>query len=61
MKFEAIAHLVSGSAHVYWIFDLEGEVHSIWVFWSSNFQEYKGNVFFESRAGKAIIFIGIKK
>ena len=61
MKSESIAHLVSGSAHVYWIFDLEGEVHSIWVLWSSNFQECKGNVFFESRPGQAIIFYRDKK
>ena len=26
--------------------DLEGEVHSIWVIWTSNLQECKGNFIF---------------
>ena len=26
--------------------DLEGEVHSIWVIWTNNFQECKGNLIF---------------
>ena len=25
-----IANLLLGSTHIYWILDLEGEVHSIW-------------------------------
>ena len=30
MKSQTIAYLLIGSAHIYWILDLEGEVHSIW-------------------------------
>ena len=29
MKSQSIAYLLSGSAHIYWILDLGGEVHSI--------------------------------
>jgi hypothetical protein len=25
-----MAYLLGGSAHIYWIWDLEGEVHLIW-------------------------------
>ena len=39
MKPQSIAHLLNGSEHVYWILDLEGEVHSIWDLWVSGFQE----------------------
>ena len=31
MKSQSMAWLLSGSAHVYWIWDLESEVHSIWA------------------------------
>ena len=37
--------------HVYWILDLEGEVHSIWDLWVSGLQECKSNDFFQNRAG----------
>ena len=30
MKSRPIAYLLNGSEHIYWILDLEGEVHSIW-------------------------------
>ena len=30
MKSQSIAYLLNESEHVYWILDLEGEVHSIW-------------------------------
>jgi hypothetical protein len=30
MKSQSIAYPPIGSAHIYWILDLEGEVHSIW-------------------------------
>ena len=33
--------------YIYWIVDLEGEVHSIWDLWISGFQECMGNGFFE--------------
>ena len=35
MKSLSIAYLLSGSAHICWILDLDGEVHSIWVCWTS--------------------------
>ena len=47
MKSQSIAHLLNGSEHVYWILDLEGEVHSIWDLWISGLQECKGNGFFK--------------
>ena len=30
MKFQSLACLLNGSEHIYWILDLECEVHSIW-------------------------------
>ena len=30
MKSQSIAYLLIRSAHIYWILDLKGEVHSIW-------------------------------
>ena len=30
MKSQSITYLLLGSARIYWILDLEGEVHSIW-------------------------------
>jgi hypothetical protein len=30
MKSQPMAYLLGGSALIYWIWDLEGEVHSIW-------------------------------
>ena len=30
MKSKSIAYLLNGSEHIYWIWDLEDEVHSIW-------------------------------
>ena len=47
MKPQSIAYLLNGSEHIYWILDLEGEVHSIWDLWISGLQECKGNGFFE--------------
>ena len=41
-KSQSIAHLVNGSEHIYWILDLEDEVHSIWVIWISNLQSWRG-------------------
>ena len=35
-KSQPIVHLLNGSEHIYWILDLEDEVHSIWVIWTSN-------------------------
>ena len=36
MKSQSIASLLVRSAHIYWILDLEGEVHSIWDLWTSD-------------------------
>jgi hypothetical protein len=43
MKFQLVAYLLKGSEHVYWILDLEDEVHSIWDLWMSGFQECKAD------------------
>ena len=47
MKSQSIAYLLNGSEHIYWIWDLEGEVHSIWDLWITGLQECKDNGFFE--------------
>jgi hypothetical protein len=41
-KSQSIAQLLDGSEHIYWILDLENEVHSIWVIWTSSLQECQG-------------------
>ena len=51
-EIQSIAYLLNGSEHIYWIWDLENEVHSIWDLWISDLQECKDNNFFEvGRAG----------
>jgi hypothetical protein len=47
MKSQSIAYLLNGSEHIYiyiyigfWTY--KSEVHSIWVIWTSNLQECKG-------------------
>ena len=42
-KSQSIAYLLNGSEHIYWILDLENEVHSIWLIWTSDVQECKGH------------------
>ena len=42
--------------YIYWTLDMEGEVHSTWDLWTRSHQECKGNVFFWSRAGRAMNF-----
>jgi hypothetical protein len=39
MKSQSIAYLLFESEHMYWIWDLESEVHSIWDLWISGLQE----------------------
>ena len=46
MKSQSISDLPIGSAHIYWILDLEGEMHSSWDLWSSGLQECKGHILF---------------
>ena len=31
MKSKSIAYLLNGSEHIYWIWDLEDEVHPLWI------------------------------
>ena len=47
IKSQAIAYFLIRSAHIYWISNLEGEVHPTWNLQSSNLQLCKGNVFLE--------------
>jgi hypothetical protein len=47
MESQSIAYLLLGREHIYWIWDLEGEVHSIWDLWKNGLQECKGNGIFE--------------
>ena len=56
VKSLSIAYLLNGSEQVYWILDLEDEVHSIWVIWTNDLQKCQGNLFFWSRAEWAIVF-----
>ena len=44
MSSQSIAYLLGANEHIYWILDLEGEVHSIWVLWTNNLHEYKGSL-----------------
>ena len=46
MKSQSIAYLLNGSEHIYWILDLEYEMHSIWIIRTSGLQECKGNFIF---------------
>ena len=39
---QSTAYLLNGSEHIYWILDLENEMHSIWAIWTSRLQECKG-------------------
>ena len=56
MKPQSIAHLLLESAHIYWILDLEGKVHSVWGLWVSGLQECKSNDFFLKSGRRATIF-----
>ena len=45
MKSHSIAYLFNASEHIYWISDLDDEVHSIWDIWRCGLQKHKGNCF----------------
>ena len=45
MKSQSIAFLPIGSAHIYWILDLEGEVHSIWDYGQATFKNVRAILF----------------
>ena len=55
-KSQLITYLLNGSEHIYRILDLENEVHSIWVTWTSGLQECKGNFIFRSQTERTTIF-----
>ena len=40
-KSQSIAYSLNESEHIYWILDLEGEVHSVWDLWISGLQEVR--------------------
>jgi hypothetical protein len=61
MNSQSIAYWLNGSEHIYWIWDLEGEVHSIWDLWISGLQDCKDNGFFFKLGGRATIFGRIQK
>jgi len=48
VKYQLIAYSLNGSEHIYWILDLEDEVHSIWAIWTSGLDEWKGIFFSKS-------------
>jgi hypothetical protein len=55
MKSHSIAYLLNKSEHTYWILDLRGEAHSIYMGFVVKrplFQECKGNVFFKVGRGR---------
>ena len=58
MKSQSIAYFLNESEHIYWIWNLEGEVHSIWDLWVSGLQECKGNGFFKVRQAGNNIWTG---
>jgi hypothetical protein len=61
IKSRWIAHLLNGSEHIYWILDLEGEVHSIWDLWISGLQECKDIDFFEVGRDRHKFAVGSRK
>ena len=50
---QSIAYFLYVNEHIYWIWDLEDELHSIWVIWTSGHQECKANFIFQSRVERA--------
>jgi hypothetical protein len=63
MKSQPIAYLLNESEHIYWIWDLECEVRSVWDLWICGLEECEGNGFFEvGRAGgRATVFGQVQK
>ena len=47
MNFQLKAYLFNESEHIYWIWDLKAEVHSIWVIWTNGLLKCNGNFFSE--------------
>ena len=48
IKSYSFAYLPNGSEHIYWILDLEGEVHSIWDLYKSGLQDARAMIFLKS-------------
>ena len=46
IKSQSIAYLLNGSEHIYWTLDLEDEMHSTWMMYTSGLQQSKGFSFF---------------
>ena len=60
MKSQSIPYLLIGSAHLYWILDLEGEVHSIWGFSQAAFKNVRAMFFFEIGQDGQQILVGFR-
>ena len=61
MKSQIVAYSLSGSVHIYWILDLECEMHSIWDLWTRRPSRRKGQCFSQSRMGRITIFSWVHK
>ena len=62
MKSQSIVYLLNESEHIYWILNLDDEVHSIWDLWIDDLQECKGNGFFKiGRADGQHVSVGSRK
>jgi hypothetical protein len=54
MKSQSIAYLLIGSAHIYWILNLEGEVHSTRICSHVAFKNARAMFFFSKLGGAGI-------
>ena len=50
VKSRSVVDLLNGNEHINWILNLDDEVHSMWVIWTSGFQECQDN-FIVSKSG----------
>ena len=41
IKSQSLAYLLNESEHIYWTLDLEDEMHSIWMMYTSGLQQSK--------------------
>ena len=60
LKSQSIAYLLNGNEDIYWILDLEGEVHSIRDLWISGLQECKGVGYFKVKHAGQSLMLGPK-
>ena len=62
MKSWSIVYLLSGNEHInIGLLDREGEVHPIWVLWTSNLLRMQEQVFFEVRRDGQRFFNRVQK